>query len=496
MLLGLLLRDLAARVRRRPRRRRGLVIEGLEPRRALDASLTAPAVLVDSVTTADSRSVTVDYELNVARDAADPLAFGIYRSSDARFDASDVELGAASVAAAGVGHHQLTIALPNGLPPDPERPYVLAVADPASASASAAIAGSTAALRTHVIGVITHGGLQDKHAKDGPPWELLMAASLRHEGYDTVIPMNWVAASNHPGAASREGVRLAGLILKAASRFPATEPVDLHVIGHSEGTIVNTRALARLAPKMPPQLQAGYVKVTMLDPHAANTGVAGQQYSVASGPLGWLAKGLIDSYQSRARDPRAAVSPVVDDAEVFYQHTPASRAGSVNDGLYNLWGQVPVRGPAHYFNLTADGATHSGKTGVVAWYQRNVVPLLGDGAPEVRARVLTGALAAGGRVTHAHRAAFAGAALAGSKVWLFGGPRRDPSRLAMIGRSQATSDGLWHARSRPLANGQYRIVAVAVPPRTRSGPRLAMLPTAPLGPLIVAVGHETPGRRI
>ena len=32
----------------------------------------------------------------------------------------------------------------------------------------------------------------------------------------------------------------------------------------------------------------------LLDPHAANNGIRGRQYSVTSGPLGWLAKGLIE----------------------------------------------------------------------------------------------------------------------------------------------------------------------------------------------------------
>jgi hypothetical protein len=42
--------------------------------------------------------------------------------------------------------------------------------------------------------------------------------------------------------------------------------------------------------------------------------------------------------------------------------------------------------------------------------------------------------------------------------------------------------------TRPLAAGRYRIMAIAVPPRntTRDGPRLLMLPTAPLGLLDVA----------
>ena len=67
---------------------------------------------------------------------------------------------------------------------------------------------------------------------------------------------------------------------------------------------------------------------------------------------------------------------------------------------------MPVRGgPADYFNLTPTGATHSGKTGVVVWYERNVVPLLGDGAPQLQARTLTGALAgaAGARCTSTGR---------------------------------------------------------------------------------------------
>ena len=57
-----------------------------------------------------------------------------------------------------------------------------------------------------------------------------MARALRRQGgYDRVIPFNWVALSNHPGAAAWEGGRLARRIRAAVSRFPADEPVDLHV---------------------------------------------------------------------------------------------------------------------------------------------------------------------------------------------------------------------------------------------------------------------------
>jgi hypothetical protein len=463
---------------------------------------------MDSASTADSLSITVEYDLITPPDSDHPLVFGVYRSADGRFDAGDVAVGDDVIGAPGQvlpaldldgqpaalpGHHRLTFPLPGGLPPDPEHPFVLVVADPTAAQASGE-PPATASFRTYVIGVVTHGGFQDKHRRIAPEWEVVMASSLRREGYDAVIPFNWVSQSNHPGAAAREGARLARRVLAVSGRFPGSDPIDLHFIGHSEGTVVNSQAIIRLESKMPPRLRAGYLKVTMLDPHAANTGVRGQQYSVARGVLGWLAKAVIDDYQSRAKDPRAIVPPGVDDAEVFYQHTPASRSHGVNGGVYNLWGQVPVQGPAHYFNLTADGATHSGKTGVAVWYLRNVVPLLGDGAPEVRERILTGELDDGTvapgttawRVTLVHRPLYSGTALPGSTVYLFGGPARSPAELVRIARTVADPDGHWRAQAPRLADGRYRIVAVAVPPRHPDQPRLAMLPTAPLPLLVVA----------
>ena len=178
-----------------------------------------------------------------------------------------------------------------------------------------------------------------------------------------------------------------------ASQFPASDPVDLHFIGHSEGAVVNTQAIVQLEGMMTPQLKAGYIKDTLLDPHAANNAVPGQQYSLGKGvlgPLGLLAKGEIDSFQSKAKDPAVFIPSVVNDAEVFYQHTSAANAHGVNGGIYNLWGQVPVKGPAHYFNLTAAGATHAGKTGVAQWYANFVAPTLGDQAPLIQSLRLSG----------------------------------------------------------------------------------------------------------
>ena len=65
----------------------------------------------------------------------------------------------------------------------------------------------TASFRTYTIGIVTHGGIQDTSWKHGPPWELQMAYEMKQEGYDSVIPYNWVAQSNDPGSAIKQSPR-------------------------------------------------------------------------------------------------------------------------------------------------------------------------------------------------------------------------------------------------------------------------------------------------
>ena len=121
--------------------------------------------------------------------------------------------------ATAVGTHQLTIPLPQGLPPFPEKPYVLVVADPSSPSATAD-PQQTASFRTYTIGIVTHGGIQDTSWKHGPPWELQIAYVMKHEGYDAVIPYNWVAQSKTPArrSSNRRGWRGAFFMPPASSR--------------------------------------------------------------------------------------------------------------------------------------------------------------------------------------------------------------------------------------------------------------------------------------
>ena len=144
-----------------------------------------------------------------------------------------------------------------------------------------------------------------------------MAYEMKQEGYDSVIPYNWVAQSNDPGSAIKQSPRLALSILHAASRFPASAPVDLDFIGHSEGTVINTYAIVKLEDMMTPGLKAGFITDTMLDPHAANNNVPGQQLSIAGGILAPLARSIITNYQANAEDPPVFVPSVVDQCRFF-----------------------------------------------------------------------------------------------------------------------------------------------------------------------------------
>lgn len=344
--------------------------ESLEMRLAMSA--TAPAVQMLSATTLDSKSVTIEYQVNVAPSATSPIQFGVYRSSNGQFDSSDSLVDTVTLSAPGEaagqgtitldqnglpatasGTHELTIPLAQGLPPFPEKPYVLVVADPGSPSATMD-PQQTASFHTYTIGIVTHGGIQDPSWKHGPPWQLETALMMRNEGFNSVIAYNWVLQSGTPGAAIKQSPRLARMILDVASKFPAGDPVDLEFIGHSEGTVVNTYAIVRLESKLSPEIASGYIEDTLLDPHAANNSLPGQQVSYG-GVLGGLARDIVTNYQSEAKDPPTFIPSIVDQAQVFFEHSQAT-----SSEIYNLWGQVPVKsdGPlVHYYNLTDMGVT-------------------------------------------------------------------------------------------------------------------------------------------
>ena len=463
-------------------------MESLDPRTLLTA---APlGVVVNSFTTSDSQSVTINYDVTTP-DPSGTMDLGIYRSSDSTFDASDSMLMDITLTTSGVGttqlddngqpaaapgHHELKVAIPGGLSIDPDQPYVLAVAGPSTEIGAPDAASRVASIHTHVIGVVTHGGIQYKHDDLlGPPWQRQMSASLTAQGYDKVISFVWAADSRTPGKAKNQAPRLARYINKVASEFPDGDPVDIHFIGHSEGVVVNSQADQLLEQKEAPQIAAGFIKMTMIDPHAATAKSPSGQYSVSGGIIGGIAQKAIDWYQFASKDPLAAVPANVDQGEVFYQHTPVNQA-KTNSGIYNLWGQVPVRGTATYYDITGPGMSHEETH---KWYQDNVVPTLHDGGHFVNPDVLTGQRELGPTdreaaklsTSNSTQPVWTGTAAPGATIKIFGvrGASKGPLK---VGESTANAQGNWSITASPLATGQFRFLARSSVPESSAHPNV------------------------
>ncbi|WZO95873.1 hypothetical protein EP7_002843 [Isosphaeraceae bacterium EP7] len=453
------------------------------------------------VGTADSRTLTIDYRVAASpgSDASQPLTFGIYRSADAAFSSDDVAVQDAALIrvavddsggpAASEGAHRISLRLPVGLPIDTTHPYVLAVANPQGSTATTDPT-QAASFRKYTIGVVTHGGYQNKSWKNGPPWALQIGTLMKQQGYDAVIPYNWVRESSTPGAAVKQGPRLANLILRAAEGFASSDPVDLHLVAHSEGAVVNMIALNRIEAEGTPQIDAGYVELTLLDPHAASNAVPGRDFSSSGGLLGGIANLSIKNYQGRANDPQVAIPPTADDVQVFYQHTTASAA----DTVYNLWGQVPVAkagAETHYYNLGAMNVTHSGKKGVANWYLNVIAPPLGQPTSLLDPLKLDGTLATPTATTTTapkpdrtilgNQATFIGTATPDALVRLYLGPTADPSTIALEAQTTADPTGHWSLTTKPLPPGRYRAVAMSYASQLRTRPSLAIVPMAILG---------------
>jgi hypothetical protein len=247
-------------------------------------------------------------------------------------------------------------------------------------------------------------------------------------------------------------------------------------------------------------MKAGYVKVTMLDPHSASNAVQGQQYSVSHGMLGEIARHTIDQFQSDAKDPPPFVPSDATSAEVFYQRSRWDQAEGGHYGIYNLWGQVPVYGQAHYYDLTGHGISHSGKFAVYDWYMVNVVPTLGQGTPFLQADALSAALATpvvgttgrGFQHVDTHRVTYAGTAAPGAVVKILAS-RPHVRDLAPVARAIAGPNGTWQATTRPMYSGLYKVVARSTAPVSPRSRPVFMRPTDWVGVVAVNPGGPSAG---
>lgn len=507
------------RASRRSRSARRPALENLEGRQLLDAAPPAADLAMLNATTPDSHQVVIDYEIRGA-ELDQPFNLAVYRSADDKLDASDELVTTFHVAAPStVGSHQLAIPVAGGLTINPKHPYILVVADPQGQLSESDRSNDTASFRKVSMVIVTHGGLQDTPGDRVPAWVNRMSDDLTAQGFDVVYPFNWVGVSKSPGSAAKQGPRLAAKVREIVADLPANEPVDLQFIGHSEGAVVNSLALQILEKDAPPQVNAGYIKETMLDPHAANNGFPRKQYSVKDSFMGDLARRAINLYQSKARDPFVSVPANVDDAEVFYQHTYFAQAeGTTRDSQwFNLWGQVPVKGPgtASYTDLTGPGISHSGDFSVVDWYQVNVVPKLGDGKDLPKGSLIKAGLDPSDGSTaiqprnprrrplpadkpqplelrsHTSRPRFVGTAPPGSDVSLIGA---GAGHRIKLGHTIAGENGTWQIAAPRLADGQYQVTVRGTVPASPVLPRVASTPRFTLGTLVVqTTGHHRRG---
>lgn len=499
-------------------------VEDLEGRQML--STVTPDLVMQTDSTPDSHRVVVDYQVTGA-DLGQSFDLAIYRSSDATFDGSDVlvttyhvsrpgdgsstgTLDSAGRSATAEGSHELSVPIPGGLTINPEHPYVLAVANPSGSMHEASTSNDTAAFRVYSIAIVTHGGLQSTVNNRVPPWENRMAEALKAQGYDAVLPFNWVADSGHAGSAVKQVPRLVKQLRDLVAQVPAGEPVDLHFIGHSEGTVINGLALMDLQKDSMPAIDQGYIQDTLLDPHAANNGVAHHQYSTADTFMGYISRLTINDYQSKAQDPPAMVPGNVDSADVYYQHTPIGETPNSNSGWFNLWGQVPVKTPSGsvpitYTDVTGPGISHSGDYSIHEWYMRNVMPDLGNGQPGVSGPLLTVQVAPGNgtgpvfnsnigvpgtrqrTVVTVRQPTFVGRTQPGASVTLEARVGSGKG-LVKLGQTAADAFGRWSiTTAHRMPNGPVKLVAMGSMEQVPGLPSPRSMPIARMGVVSVSV---------
>lgn len=366
----------------------------------------SPDIMMNSVSTSDSRSVTFNYTVANA-DVGQPFNVVIYRATTNQFNPNDPNFAAdyqpvaettVSAANATAGAQgSVTVPIPGGLPPEPSHPYVLAVADPSETIPESNYANNSASFRIYTVAVVVPG-FSYTASSPPPAWAQTMVTDLTKPGsqggaqydYATVFmwngglllrPRTWFHASAVPAEQ-----QLAGAVESIASSFPAGSVVDVNLIGHSRGAVVVTGVSQILdQTALPPQLQDGYLELTLIDPHPANNLYLKQGQSFPLTFLGLVVfVGYVDA-QAIMNDPPIVVPPNVDLVTEYYQETPSRQTpwSDVEEHLLNLWGLPPS-------DITIEDSQSTlfqhqfvppptGHSEMTTWYTDNILPSLYNG---------------------------------------------------------------------------------------------------------------------
>jgi hypothetical protein len=364
---------------------------------------SVPDIVVDTATTTDSSTVTATYDIaGIA--VTQPLTFNIYRSaSQASYTSADLigtdTLSASDTKDLSVGHHQVKLNLTSGkLLPDPLHEYVHIVANPGRTVPEANYANDTAYFRIYVLGVVSHG-FALPGATTLPAWEVNTARELTIDDYyDAVIQVNWLAASNT--AAANEAVAAGDLwyaqVKTRADQLAASHPgniVDLHLIGHSRGTVVVTEIARDFLGTSDPAISGAYINLTLLDPHPANNFLYEKAFYSAY-PLTYpLVVIPYLAFQTKAIDPQIVIPSNVKNINIYYQQSSYLNGfilTNLSEFHLNLWGEGPGDGiidqssaPIQWHSLTnvvdttiGPGGSKIGPIGhseVPIWYEVHVV---------------------------------------------------------------------------------------------------------------------------
>jgi hypothetical protein len=379
-----------------------LCLEQLEDRIVPSAT---PDLQMTFATTTDSRTVSVNYTISGASLAGQNLSFNVYRSAGYDALAGAQLIGMATIpgsdsADLSVGSHQgvkLSLTAPTGQPltaltPNTALPFIVVLANPNGSVAESDSSKNTASFETHVLGVVAHGLELDPSLwwlNQVPSWELQLAATLQQrDGYEAVIPFNWVRLSilPFPLAIELAGSDLYQEVVATADQLASQHPgdvVDINFIGHSRGTVVVSEVLQDLVGTNDPALRGGYLQMTMLDPHPANLSFSKFSWD-AFLPLANDFADVMIAFEALARDPQVAVPSNVMQTQLFDEQTPAGQLGFLypSEILLNLWGEaasaIPDQSvqPIEEKNLTGVTAAGIGLIGhseVYDWYLANVV---------------------------------------------------------------------------------------------------------------------------
>lgn len=309
---------------------------------------TLPDIEIVKATTSDAESVTVSYAV-VDADINSSISFSVYRSSQTSLNGQSQLLGSEIVQPSNlmVGVHSIKLLTGVELKPDPTMPYVIVVADSANSITESNEENNINYFRKYLLAAISHG-FNDDILGRSPPWEVALTRTLIERNYDRVIDFNWALESRtaQPGLAVAAGRRLADEIGSVSDSLIQHEGdvVDLHLIGHSRGSVVVSQAYLALEEGTASYLVGSYRKLTLIDPHPASNKF-GDQFSVRKNSLiANFSLFNIITFQNFAEDPQIVVPEYIHDAELIYQHTAATRFATADSvqKYVNLWGHSPI----------------------------------------------------------------------------------------------------------------------------------------------------------